>query len=305
MIDGNKREQLDFNLLKVFEALYLERNMTTVAKRLFISPSAVSHAVKRLRVALNDELFVRQGMLMQPTSVCARLAPPLIDTLNQLRSVLQTAGEFEPNAAQQTFKIAMPEALEPLLLPQIRHHMLQQAPHVKLISMRLERHEMSRQLSAKIVDAAIDIALPLKHPIKHFMLSSDHFCVLMSKAHPAASGLTKQHYLDSQHVAVSSRASGHVLEDFALLAHGYNREIALRCQSYETAKQCLRDSQLLLTLPSLLTELNHNSSFVRQALPMPLPSVKTHLYWHENSEGDESQHWLRDVIKQSFEYELT
>ena len=95
MIEANKIQQLDFNLLKVFESLYLERNMTTVANILFISPSAVSHAIKRLRLVLNDQLFVRQGQQMQPTPLCQNIAPQLIETLGKLRQILQTCGDFE------------------------------------------------------------------------------------------------------------------------------------------------------------------------------------------------------------------
>ena len=80
MIEAKKVQQLDFNLLKVFECLYQERNMSVAAKLLFISPSAVSHAIKRLRLVLNDELFTRQGQLMQPTPACQRMAPQLLDT---------------------------------------------------------------------------------------------------------------------------------------------------------------------------------------------------------------------------------
>jgi len=70
MPDKRTFHQIDLNLLKVFESLYLEQNMTKTAAALHITPSAVSHAVKRLRELLQDPLFVRQGSSMQPTPAC-------------------------------------------------------------------------------------------------------------------------------------------------------------------------------------------------------------------------------------------
>ena len=166
MVEANKIQQLDFNLLKVFECLYQERNMSLAAKLLFISPSAVSHAIKRLRLALNDELFVRQGQLMQPTPACQRMAPQLLDALEKLRQILQACGDFDLSRTNQTFKLAIPDALESLILPKIQQVLMADAPHAKLNSTKLVREDMQRKLSTNQIDIAIDIALPHKTPIK-------------------------------------------------------------------------------------------------------------------------------------------
>jgi len=50
---------IDLNLLRIFEILYDERHATRAAARLFLTQSAVSHALARLRVVLNDPLFIR------------------------------------------------------------------------------------------------------------------------------------------------------------------------------------------------------------------------------------------------------
>lgn len=73
MIEAKKVQQLDFNLLKVFECLYQERNMSLAAKLLFISPSAVSHAIKRLRLVLNDSLLAKAKLCSQQPFVSAWL----------------------------------------------------------------------------------------------------------------------------------------------------------------------------------------------------------------------------------------
>ncbi|WP_440877118.1 LysR family transcriptional regulator [Thalassotalea sp. PLHSN55] len=300
MITAKNIQQLDFNLLKVFECLYLERNMSLAAKVLFISPSAVSHAIKRLRLVLGDELFVRQGQLMQPTPACQRMAPQLLDTLEKLRQILQTCGDFNLAETTQTFKFAIHDALEPIVIPKIHKLLAAQAPYAKAVSGKIVREDMSRQLATNVIDVAIDVALPLKKPINHFKLSSDHFCILMSSQNALADHLDKTSYLRAQHIAVSNRTTGIVVEDLALLQQGINREVSIRCQGYQAAKEVVKNSDLLLTLPSLIAEQLRDDGLVVVPLPFNLPKIATHLYWHQNTEQDDALIWFREALKQMF-----
>lgn len=300
MIEVKKIQQLDFNLLKVFECLYQERNMTLAANILCISPSAVSHAIKRLRLVLDDELFIRQGKIMQPTPACQRMAPQLLDAIEKLRQILQACGEFDLSRTSQTFKIAIHDALESMILPKLQMAIASEAPNAKLSSVKLVREDMARQLATNQIDIAIDIALPLKTPIKHARLSSDKFCVLMNKSHPLMGDLTAENYLAAKHIAVSNRANGVVLEDYFLLQLGINRTVDIRCQSYHAAKELLKVSNSLLTLPSLIADKLLDDSLHLQPIPYEIREVATHLYWHQNTEQDDALIWLRDKAQQLF-----
>lgn len=301
MIEAKKVQQLDFNLLKVFECLYQERNMSLAAKLLFISPSAVSHAIKRLRLVLNDELFIRQGQVMQPTPACQRMAPQLLDTLEKLRQILQACGDFDLSRTSQTFKLAIHDALESLILPKIQQVLMIQAPQAKLISTKLVREDMLRQLSSNQIDIAIDIALPLKTPIKHLKLSSDEFCILINKHHSHVNNITAETYLALRHIAVSNRASGVVVEDYALLQQGINRSVNIRCQSYQAAKELVKISDYLLTLPSLIAHKLVDDDLIILPIPYVIPSVSTHLYWHQNTQQDDALMWLRETVQEVFD----
>ncbi|XQW84974.1 LysR family transcriptional regulator [Thalassotalea piscium] len=300
MIEAKTVQQLDLNLLKVFECLYQEKNMSLAAKLLFISPSAVSHAIKRLRLVLNDELFIRQGQIMQPTPACQRMAPQLIDTLEKLRQILQACGEFDLSRTGQTFKLAIHDALELLVLPKIQKVLMEKAPHAKLISSKLVREDMARQLNTNQIDIAIDIALPLKAPIQHFKLSSDDFCILLNKHHTNVDNMSSDNYLCAKHIAVSNRANGVVVEDYALLQQGINRSVDIRCQSYQTAKELIKVSDHLLTLPSLIAQKLVDTDLVIKPIPYKIPSVSTHLYWHQNTEKDVALIWLRETVQSVF-----
>nr|WP_269468620.1 LysR family transcriptional regulator [Alteromonas sp. ASW11-130] len=293
-------QQLDLNLLKVFEVLYQERNMTSASKVLFISPSAVSHAVKRLRMALDDELFIRKGQQLEPTAACKQIAPTVIDLLARLRKTLQQCGQFELAKTQQTFVLAIHDALEPLVLPSLQKWLNQHTPLAGLKSVKLDRDIVARQLNNRQVDVVIDVARAIQSPIKHHPLSSDEFAVLMSRNHPLAKAFTQAAYLSAEHIAVSNRSDGHVVEDISLLQMGMNRQIKIRCQNYHSAKAIVKETHYLLTLPSLIATKLLDKQLIAHPLPILMPALSTHLYWHQDTEQDESINWLRKAIVDTF-----
>jgi DNA-binding transcriptional LysR family regulator len=100
---------LDLNLLRVFDALIEERSVTRAAARLNITPSAVSHALARLRDLFEDQLFVRGPQGMQATPRAAEIGPRLRDGLHQLEMAL-TPLAFDPQASTRAFTIAGTDA---------------------------------------------------------------------------------------------------------------------------------------------------------------------------------------------------
>lgn len=294
-------QQLDLNLLKVFEVLFQEQNMTRTAEALFLSPSAVSHAIKRLREALGDPLFERQGNQMKPTSACLRIAPIIFEQLVSLRKSLQQFSVFDPQSAEQTFTIAVHDALESLFIPTLLAKIKSTSAKLGLSCIQLDRPNLTRQLATGIADVAIDVAMPLKRPIQHQKLSEDKFVVMMginqTQNHQTQKNeLSKAAYLEREHLTVSNRPSGRVVEDIDLQRQSINRHVAMRCQSYHTAKAILKQTDLLLTLPSSIALMLKDQDLEILPLPITVPSIETHLYWHENTMQDSAINWLKEQI---------
>ncbi|MEH6421431.1 LysR family transcriptional regulator [Pseudomonas sp. CGJS7] len=293
----SKSEQLDLNLLKVFEAVYRESNLSRAAQALYLTPSAVSHALARLRQHFDDPLFVRDGRRMSATPACQRIAPQLIDSLSRLRELLQQWDRFDPAHARQGFRIGMPDATESALLPALAQALRTQAPNATLASVALTRRELGRELAAGQVDLAVDVALPISEPVRHRPLFQDGFCVVMRDGHALAKRLSLKQYLQASHVAVSTRASGQVIEDIALLNLGLQRTVALRCQNYHSACEVVAQSDALLTMPAgLAGRIAANARLRRVAVPFALPAAQLHLYWHANSEFEPANRWLRELV---------
>lgn len=301
MADFQAIQKLDLNLLKVFESIYQEQNMSRTAESLHITPSAVSHALRRLRDCLDDPLFQRSSNRMLPTPACQRMAPLIIDNLSRLRQILQHWGEFKPATSRHHFRIGMHYALEPSILPLLAKQLLEHAPNSTFASVKVDREHLTRELGAGHIDMAFDVALPIKPPVLHKNLINDEFCVLIRKGHPLANNLNQESYFSAQHIGVSNRPSGAAAEDLLFQQQGLARQISIRCQNYAAAKAMVEESDYLLTLPRQLAAQMSTDLVLVGAVPFESTSIATHLYWHKNTEQDTALAWLRALLCDLFE----
>lgn len=296
MVDLKRVQQLDLNLLKVFQSLYVEQNMTKAADNLHITPSAVSHAIRRLRDTLDDPLFVRAQHRMVPTPACQRMAPLIIDSLTRLQQILQQWGDFDPQQSEQTFRIGMHDALEASVLPMLSTVLAQRAPKVSIASVKVERNNLTRELASGHLDVALDVAIPAKPPVHHRRLWSSPFCVMMRRDHPLANNLDKRSYLAAKHISVSNRPQGMTMEDAYFQQRGLVRQMTIRCQNYVAAATMLKTSDQLLTVSLAMSEQLLNEDLCVVESPYAIPELSTNLYWHANTEQDAALRWLRALI---------
>ncbi|WP_231730987.1 LysR substrate-binding domain-containing protein [Lacimicrobium alkaliphilum] len=172
-----------------------------------------------------------------------------------------------------------------------------QAPGTSLASYGLERSQMVRQLAGGAVDMAIDVSLPMSEPIMHRPLLTDSFCVVMAQKHPLHARPDRKTYAQARHISVSHRASGPAIEDIALRQQGVNRQIALHCQSYGSAINVVRQSELLLTMPVKLAGALNQDGVVICDVPVSIPDIAIHLYWHKNTDVHPALSWLRQLLQ--------
>lgn len=289
--------RLDLNLFRVFDTIYRERNLTRAAEMLCLSQSAVSHAIGRLRTQLGDPLFVRDGQGVVPTPLADRLWPDIQEALALFRQAVHRSQAFEPARDIAQVTLAMNDELEPSILPVLVRALCTEVPTLRLASVRLDRASLRADLAAGRLDCAIDIAQPVSPDLCHALLLQDDF-VVVSRASPnAPRKLDARTYLAARHVTVSSRRTGRALEDLGLARLGLERQVVMRCQHYEAACRLVADSDLLLTMPRRQAEaINAALSNQVRELPVPLPGVELHLYWHRQREADPANQWLRERL---------
>lgn len=293
--------KMDLNLFTVFDAIYREGNITTAAKALNLSQPAVSHALARLRENFSDPLFNRQGNKMRPTPVAKNVIGDIQEALHQLKVTLIQSKQFDAKLSKKHCAISLHSSLEALYLPFLMQRLSEQAPKMTLACTRVRRTELENKLSSGDIDLALDILLPVHEQVKHTRLAQDEL-VVVTQANQVnvKQSLTLENYLAQNHVLVSSRFSGLGIEDFELGRLGLQRKVALRCQHFFSACRVVANSDMLLTLPKTAAIMfSKVLALDVHPLPVQLPNIDVHLYWHENVDKEPANQWLRNKILMS------
>ncbi|MFD2229170.1 LysR family transcriptional regulator [Alkalimarinus sediminis] len=290
--------RIDLNLFIVFDAIYTEGNLTRAANVLNLTQPAVSHSLARLRDHFDDPLFVRQSNKMLPTAVAKNVISDVREALHQLQVALQQSRQFDPSSAQKRYAISLHDSLETSYLPYLMDHINREAPLIDLTSTRVRRSELENKLASGDIDFAIDILLPVSDNICHTQLENDQLVVVAAKDHPdIIDHLDIANYLEQKHVLVSSRVSGPGMEDFELGRLGLQRRVGLRCQHFFSACRVVESSDMLLTIPQTAAKMfSKVLNISTYPLPVELPGIDVHLYWHINVDKDPANRWLRNKI---------
>ena len=284
---------LDLNLLRVFEVVYREGNLTQAAKQLFITQPAVSHCLMRMKEQFGAPLFIRSGKGMVPTELAKRMSPDINRALDCVRQALKRTHDFQPKRDLDEISIAMNDVVEPVLLPMLKRALQIEAPQLRVASVRLDRTNLRADLASGRLDCAIDVVRPTDQEVCHSLLMEDEFVVLT----PGFKSLTTRAYLAANHVTVSARASGLSVEDIELARQGLQRKVTARCQQYQTACKLVMQDHVLLTMSRQVAEAIGPPPGVTLLMPpVPLRPVRLHLYWHRSHDTEPANLWLRETI---------
>lgn len=293
---------LDLNLLKVFDILMQERNLTRAAERLNKSTGATSNALKRLRDELRDELFETPGRGMVPTRRALEIAPFISTALGQLRSGLSSEPKFDPPTARRTFTIDMPVGSDFLIAPTLIAHAAKHAPHVTFNILSDRATVLRNELRYGETELAIDHEIVESDGLKHTMLYNDPFVLLARKNHPRLAkgkSVTTELYSELQHLGLSwARTKGDSPVVARLTKLGIERRYGIMVPTLGCIPAIVENSDLVASMServgrNFARRWNidvHPFSF--QMVPIPI-----YLVWHERFDGDPGHVWLRDAIK--------
>ena len=290
-------DRFDLNLLVLFEAVYEEGNFTRAAERLNVAQPTVSNAIRRLREAFDDPLFVRSGHGVAPTPLAMRLIAPVRQSLRQMQAALDGNMTFDPALSDRTFRISVGEVQANLVLPNLARALRDQAPGVKVHAFQSDRREIKEGLATGALDLAIDIPrLSSAQLSRSPLMLGDYVCALR-KGHPGARGkLTVERFAALDFVTVSSRQTGSTLLELALNRVGVRVEPALRTQYYLPALRTVEISDYALVVPRSMTA---QFAVTVKELPFELDIEGAFLYWHRSAEGDPANGWLRGLVSQA------
>lgn len=296
--------RVDLNLFIVFDAIYTEANLTRAGQIVGITQPAVSNALSRLRETFNDPLFVRTAQGMVPTPMAQNIIEPVRNALTLLRTSVQESRTFNPLQASKNYRISMTDLTEAVVLPALFQRLRRLAPAVSVESFSSKRRETTKELAAGRLDFAVDAPLNTDPQVRHVKLMEDRYVCAVRKGHPWARKqvITLDDYLAVAHIHISSRRSGLGHVDLALGKMGIQRKIALRSQHYLMASEVLQQTDMVMTVPERFAR-RSDLHFVD--LPIQgVQTIETHLYWHESTDQDPANRWMREQIIELCQVEI-
>jgi len=295
---------LDLNLLRVFDVVMEERNVTRAALRLSITQPAVSNALRRLRESTNEELFIPSSAGMLPTPHAQSLWPVVRAALVQLQQAFEPQ-PFDPRQPGHSVTLAMADASAALFVPVLAQRFLREQTQVALRVVPLTSRDPREMLEQGGADVAIgffpDLGdLPLGEDgdsglIRRAPLYSSEYVCVMRRDHPLAApdALTLDSYCAAQHLRVSFAGRSRGFVDDALSALGLQRSVSIIVNSFFTGGLAVRQSDLLTVLPKgFVAAAGIAADLAVRRLPFELPGIAISQLWHARHAHDPAQRWL-------------
>ena len=260
MLNHTQLARTDINLLLVFDLLMEERNAGRVAARLHLTPSAISHSLKRLRIALNDPLFLPSARGMIPTATAEALAPAVRDVVERVSALIGAAEPFNCATAVRRFRIGAPDGAVSVVVPSLVRRLRESAPGIDLSLVQLlprpgavgPEHawqEALGDLDAGRIDVAILPHVPQQRRFQARALYSEDFVIAARRGHPMKGKMSVKKLTAASHVLVSATGDTSGFVDALLAERGLQRRVALTVPSFFMAVAAIAASDLVGALP--------------------------------------------------------
>lgn len=292
--------RIDLNLLVTFEALMEESTLTAAADRLAITPSAVSHALGRLRTQLNDPLLVRVGGRMQPSPYALELIEEVRPVLRGLRRMLAPRDPFDPATSDRVFRVMMPSfsAVVTAILARVRA----EAPGVTL-----EWVNVSTGVYDAVADGLIDVAhvggdLRMPEGLEQQQMEPFTWVSFARADHPAVTDWGPKEWSRWPHLQVKIATNTLSPVDARKDNPGTERRIGAKIGEFSAVGAVFAETDLVTTLPTVLMASQmklHNLCALRPAVTPDRFPVR--FVWSSRLNRDPGNLWLRTLLMDVYE----
>lgn len=297
--------RLDLNLLRIFDALYRHATVAAAAQEVSLSASAFSHALARLREALGDELFIRQGNRMRPTQRAEQLATAVALSLATLSDELEQWAPFEPLTSERVFTFAATDYTVLQLLPGLLARLQRSAPRLRLKVVHAERKICIEDLACGRIDFALGYgeerdSLPSGIDCEDWL--TGNYVVIARRGHPRIGpSLDLTGFLAERHVVVTPWGETSGVVDGVLQAMGLQREVALQIPSVMVGPFIVGGSDLIMTIAEhAARQLEPAVDIVQFAPPFPIKPYVLRLYSHRKYARSDAHAWMAGQLRDLF-----
>jgi DNA-binding transcriptional LysR family regulator len=287
----------DLNLLFTLDVLLAEASVARAARRLHLSPSAMSRALARLREATGDPLLVRAGRSLVASPRALELRESVSQLVHDAQAALRPAGKPDLGQLDRTFTLRASEGFVENFGAGLLSRISEEAAGVRLHFL----HKLDKD-SGPLRDGTVDLETgvvdqAIGPEVRAQALFRDRYVGVVRAGHPLSEGeITPARFAAAKHVHVSRRDNDTGPIDDALAGIGLKRQIATIVGGFSAALALARASDLVACVHERHTGVLY-AGMHSFALPLPIAPFTVSLLWHPRLDGDPAHRWLRGCVR--------
>lgn len=292
-------ERLDLNLLVALDVLLEERSVSLAADRLCLSQSATSSALGRLRDYFEDDLLVLKGRQMILTPRAEELIEPVRAVLDQIRTTIAVAPEFDPTTCDRQIRIMASDMVTEVFLTGFLAKMQEEAPNIRFEIQSMSSNPVE-QLERGAVDLlfTVDFAISSEHP-SVILFEDDHVLIGDAANEQMLEEVTPERYFEMSHVTTRfGKARVPVFEDWFLNRQNKTRRVEVIAPTFLSLAGLLMGTSRVATMHrNLARKVCKQLPLVMRELPFDIPPIREALQWNAASSSDAALRWIVGEMK--------
>jgi DNA-binding transcriptional LysR family regulator len=297
---------IDLNLLRVFDAVYRTRSVSQAAELLGLTQPTASQALMRLRLLVKDPLFIRASRGVAPTPKADKLADAVQRALGTLEEAFNDSTTFIPKESRRTFRMYMSDVGEARFMPGLMVALRQLAPGVRIETFpRSGTVDITSALDSGRVDFAFGY-LPALKDTQRMQLLKDGYVVLLREGHPLARKSRRR-----DHSGAKLLEELRELEFVAVRTHSESLRILQQLRLEDRVRLI---TEHFMVLPAIVkatdfgvvTPRNIARTFVEGGgnaiieIPIRSRNFIVSLHWSKRFESDAGNSWMRQTLMDLF-----
>jgi len=290
----SKLDRLDINQLRIFQAIYREKNASKAASQLGMTQQAVSEHLKKLRDVFNDRLFLRGSNGFTPTPFAEALAINVDKLLIDFKALLAPTS-FDPKTISGMFVIAATDYAQQVVLPNLVATLRQQAPNLKLIVRDFEIDKLDELMESGKVNLAIAFPdyIPESYPVLK-LFEEHHVCVASPNSSIAHTNPTLSDVASYPSIIASpSRPNFKGSIDDWFKTFGLTRNVVVSAPCFSIVPMYLNTTDSIAFLPSRAIK---GLDLVEISLAHSPDKFDVIAAWHPRYNNDALQRWVISLL---------
>ncbi|MCG9603419.1 LysR family transcriptional regulator, partial [Vibrio sp. Isolate31] len=290
---------IDLNLLIALQALYQTNSVSKSAERCYVSQSAMSHSLQRLRKLFDDPLFERVGSKMEATDRAIELSSTVDALLNTIQSEVLLSKSFDAAIYKGTWKIGLTDYAEQMFAPILFDLIKQSSPYSQVALFNVNRSNYQQVFEGAKLDIAIGSfgEVPKLYRTKH-LYTEQHVCLFDQSVLTIEEPMSLEQFVAVEHALVSPTGALNTGVDARLAELGLSRKVAVASSNFLTVKRLIRGRELLCIVPKLVARKDIDSGETLLAVkpPIDVPDFDIQLVYRKAKHLDDKNKLLRILI---------